>query len=86
MTSGFIIHLRVDADSMPHARTLAVEVLDQMHALQPELDVVNATVSEEGRECFRHFVICGEWIDRDANQRCVRIFGHGVDHTPEWPE
>ena len=79
---AYVIHLRVEAGSCDLARKLAIEIVDNVHKLMPELDVVSTTVSDEGRQNERSFVICGERVGDD---RCLLPYRHYGDHSPTWP-
>jgi hypothetical protein len=80
---GYIIHIRVEADSHLSARRTAVELVGSMHQLQPKVDVASTTVSDEERQNERQFVFCGAWID-GTERRCLRPSGHDDDYCPEW--
>ena len=80
---AYVIHLRVETGSLAMARALAVEIVDNVHKLVPELDVVSTTVSDEGRQHQREFVICGE---RAGDDRCLLPYRHYGDHFPIRPK
>jgi hypothetical protein len=80
---AYVIHLRVETGSLAMARALAVEIVDNVHKLVPELDVVSTTVSDEGRQHQREFVICGE---RAGDDRCLLPYRHYGDHSPIRPK
>jgi hypothetical protein len=80
---GYIVYVRVETGTVHMARALAIEIIDTVHALQPEIDAVSTQVSEEGRQNDRHFVFCGERLDGDI--RCLRPYRHCGEHSPDWP-
>jgi hypothetical protein len=81
---GHIIHLRVEAASVPAARALAIEVLEMVHTSMVEIDPISTTVSEEGCQNHRYWVLCGARVKN--SDRCVRLYGHPGVHDPRWPD
>ena len=77
---SYIIHLRVETGSLGMAQAFAIQVVDNMHKLMPELDVVSTTVSDEGRQNDRHWVLCGDRLRGD--DRCLRPYHHRVITLP----
>ena len=75
---GHIIHLRIEAASVPAARALAIELLEMVHTSMVEIDPSSTTVSEEGCQNYRHWVLCGTRLN--DSERCVRIYGHPGVH------
>ncbi|MDT5031932.1 MAG: hypothetical protein QOC94_2103 [Actinoplanes sp.] len=95
---GYIVHLRLETGSSHLTRAIAVELIDRVHRDLPELDAVSTTVSEEGLQGERTFVLCGvrgrqgpmsadRWTSRRALPDAARSLGryrpaHMIDRTP----
>jgi hypothetical protein len=82
LVMGHIVFLRVETDSLPLAKALAIEMVDTMRLRQPELDPVSTQVSDEGKQDHRLWVLCSAWV---GDGRCVRPDHHPGDHSPDWP-
>ena len=80
---GFIIHLRVETESLALAQALALEVVDTLHRRQPEFDCISTQISPEFQQDKRHFLLCGKRLG--SHDRCVRLYCHTGDHSVEWP-
>jgi hypothetical protein len=74
---GLIVHLRLETGSRYLARAIALEIVDLLHQAVPEMDATSTSVSDEGQQNERTFVLCGSWV---GDVRCLRIAGHPGAH------
>jgi hypothetical protein len=82
--SGHVIHLAVSVSDLEKAKEIAYRLIQAVSGVIPELEPGGTTVSPEGQQARRQWIICDRRMLVD--QRCRLPYNHSGDCLPEWPD